>query len=80
LTIRAFTPPVRILEPRSGFDTVCIEFMKKAGGQRIKIGCSGNFDFWKLLNLNGGRDKTRTCDLLRVKHYGLIRFVEASGT
>ena len=29
---------------------------------------------------NGGRDRTRTCDLLRVKHYGLVRFVEASGS
>ena len=61
-------PQVR--EPRSGFDTVCIEFMKKAGGQRIRIGCSGNFDFRKLFNLNGGRDRTRTCDLLRVKNSG----------
>ena len=32
----------------------------------------------KLLK-DGGRDRTRTCDLLRVKHYGLVRFIEASG-
>ena len=36
----------------------------------------------QLLNkgLHGGRARTRTVDLLRVKHYGLVRFVEASGT
>ncbi len=33
-----------------------------------------------LIDFNGGRDRTRTCDLLRVKHYGLVRFIEASGT
>ena len=36
----------------------------------------------QLLNkgLNGGRDRTRTCDLLRVKHYGLVRFIDDTGT
>ena len=33
-----------------------------------------------LKGLNGGRDRTRTCDLLRVKHYGLVRFIDYTGT
>jgi hypothetical protein len=37
----------------------------------------------KFLNwhdLNGGRDRTRTCDLLRVKHYLLFHFIDCTGT
>jgi len=38
------------------------------------------FGFRGVRAQNGGRDRTRTVDLLRVKHYGLVRFIEASGT
>src|SRR5579871_3113645 len=30
--------------------------------------------------LNGGRDRTRTCDLLRVKHYLLVLFIDCAAT
>jgi hypothetical protein len=30
--------------------------------------------------LSGGRDRTRTCDLLRVKHYLLFLFVNCTAT
>ena len=30
--------------------------------------------------LNGGRDRTRTCGLLRVKHYLLFHFIDCTGT
>jgi hypothetical protein len=29
---------------------------------------------------DGGRDRTRTCDLLRVKHYGLCLFIDCTAT
>jgi hypothetical protein len=29
---------------------------------------------------NGGRDRTRTCDLLRVKHYVIFPFIDCTGT
>ena len=40
-------------------------------------------DLQETLNLNGkngGRDRTRTCDLLRVKHYLPILFIDCTAT
>jgi hypothetical protein len=34
----------------------------------------------KSFSLNGGRDRTRTCDLLRVKHYLLSLFIDCTAT
>ena len=40
----------------------------------------GKCYMWKLLKWNGGRDRTRTCDLLRVKHYLLVLFIDCTAT
>ena len=66
---RSHTPGRLVRGPgsRSGFDTVSIELRKKKEVNVSKLANLRGFVFCKLLKLNGGRDRTRTCDLLRVK-------------
>ena len=35
---------------------------------------------FEIKGVNGGRDRTRTCDLLRVKHYVYMPFIDCTGT
>jgi hypothetical protein len=57
-----------------------VQFWNSFGTKSVVEAAMDLQETLNLNGLNGGRDRTRTCDLLRVKHYVTLLYIDGTAT